>query len=126
MPSPRSCQLFRVVPEPAGQQFATPFKDRIGSRGKVCIDALQIAQDVEVKPSRLHDFRPFFACHTEMSLGGAGLDVSEDLLLAKQLSRRTGIFRHEHRRGGPRVADQTLDRVSEFIAVYLREGEPAL
>src|SRR5256885_2903093 len=56
-----------------------------------------------------------------MSLGGAGFDVAEDLLLAKQLSRRTGIFRHKHRRSGPRVADQTLDRVSEFIAVRSEE-----
>ena len=97
-------------------RFAPSFEDRIGSRRKVRVDALQIAQNVEVKPPRLNGFRPSVACDSEMSLRGGGFDVAEDLF-AKQLPRRAGIFRHEHRGGGPRVAGQALDRVPVLVTV---------
>ena len=50
-------------------QFAGELQDRIGDRGQVPVDALEVADDVEMDRARLDRFRPAFAQPREMAVG---------------------------------------------------------
>ena len=48
---------FRVLPEPTGQQLAAAFQNGIRGRRQMCIDALEVTHDVELKSAGFHMVR---------------------------------------------------------------------
>jgi hypothetical protein len=49
---------LRLAPQPGGSQRAGAIEDRVGDRGQVRVDALEVADDVEVQRAGLDAGRP--------------------------------------------------------------------
>jgi hypothetical protein len=52
-----SCDGRLTIPQPVGLQFAGSFKNRISDRADVRVDALEVAQHVEMERACLYAFR---------------------------------------------------------------------
>src|SRR5262245_24507626 len=78
-------------------QLAARLQDRVGDRGDMGIDALQIAQDVEMERARLDRGYLALAQPGEMALGRVPLGEPDIVLLGDELARHLGISRDEDR-----------------------------
>ena len=59
------------------RQFAGGFQHRIGDRADMRMDALEVAQHVEMQRRRLQALRPAFAQPLEMPVGGFKLGAAQ-------------------------------------------------
>ena len=68
----------------------------IGHRADVRVDALEVAQHVEMGRRRLHRLRPALAQPLEMALGCRQLGGAQLHLVRDQLARLADVAGHEH------------------------------
>jgi len=66
-----------LIPQPARLQLAGSLEDRIGDRTDMRVDALEVAQHIEMERTRLDAFRSTFAQPREMTLRKRELRGSE-------------------------------------------------
>src|SRR6202035_1956844 len=64
----------RVLPR---RQLAGSFQHRISDRADVRVNALEVAQDIEVQRARLDAFRPPFTEPFEMPVAGCKLNAAQ-------------------------------------------------
>src|SRR5690348_14138722 len=114
--------LTLILLQSAGQQFATPVEDRIGSCCQMSVDPLEVAHDVEEKLAHFNGLCPAGARPSEVFFGCACFDLPEDFLFAKELARRARVFGHEHGRRGARVTYQPLHHFLNLMATGFREA----
>src|SRR5205814_935864 len=92
---------------------------RIGDRADVRMNALEVAQDVEVQRGRLDALRPSLAQAREMVFGRRELRIAENSLLLDQFSRDFYVARHEHAEGEFQVVEQALVERDQLCAALL-------
>ena len=77
------------------------------------MDALEVAQDVEMQRRGFEAFRPAFAQPLEMPVGGFELGVAQFGFFAQQLARGLDVAGHEDaERGLQALADALVERRS--------------
>jgi len=88
----RHCKRDRVaLCNVVGRHLSGGFKHRIGDRTDVGMNALEVAQDVEVERGRFDRFRPTCAQALEVVLGGLDFGETHPGLFGNQLTRIVGI-----------------------------------
>lgn len=78
-------------------ELARLLEDGIGDRGQMRVDALQVAQDVEMQGARLDALDPPAPEPLQMPLGGGALALAELHLLLQKLARHLDVAPHEER-----------------------------
>ena len=80
--------------QPGGAQQIAPFQQRVGDGGKVRLDPLQLAHDVELQAASLDNLAPCLDPR-ELSLGRGPLEFTEPLLFLHQTKGRVQVLTHE-------------------------------
>src|SRR5262245_62050746 len=91
----RSLAWSRLCRKPAPARLAGLLEDGIGDRHQMRVDALQVAQDVEMERAGLDRLRPVAPEALEMLVGGQALALAKAHLLGEQLARDRRIARHK-------------------------------
>jgi hypothetical protein len=76
-------QLGILPPEPRFSQLALGFEERIGSRGQVAMDSLQVANDIDMYCARLKRLRPATSQADEMVLRSVALGRAHRALVGE-------------------------------------------
>ena len=71
-----------------GRQSTSCLQHRIGDRADVRVNALEVAEDVEVQRGRLESFRAAFAQALEVAIRRFQLRLTQVALFAQQAARR--------------------------------------
>src|SRR5436190_18746205 len=83
--------------QPALPELAGLLQDRIGDRGQVRVDALEVAQDIEVQRAGLDALDAAASQALQMPLGSGALALAELHLLLQELARHLDVAGHEQR-----------------------------
>ena len=89
--------------EPRIGELAGRLEDRIGHRGEVAVDALEVADHVHVDRAGLDRFRPALAQAGEVAVGRLGLGLAHGGLLGDQPARQRDVARGEDVQRQPQV-----------------------
>src|SRR6266702_777370 len=90
------------------------------------VDALKVAQHVEMQRAGLDAFYPSQANASEMGLRRARLEIPEDLLFAEQTASRTRVIGYEHRSRGMHITDHAIEHGADLGLAFNRKGEASL
>ena len=115
-----------ILSQTARQQLAALFEHRIGGGGDMGVDALEVAQHVEMQRAGLDALDPPGADAGEMSFGRARFEIAKNLLFAKQTAGGARVVGHEYRGRGVHVADEPFEHRADFRLALDRKGEAAL
>src|SRR5690606_16954124 len=85
----------RDAAQPSIPQLAGPFEDRIGDRGDVAVNALQVPQNVEVEGAGLDGFGLARRDPLEMAGGHLPLEIADARLLFQKLACEANVAGHE-------------------------------
>src|SRR3546814_17499603 len=96
--------------QPAGAQRSRLLEQRIGHRGDVAVDSLQVADQVEVQAAALDRLRPPGAQAVEMALRRGPLGVAYRDFFVQQSPRQAHVARHEHVQRQPQIVERSEER----------------
>ena len=115
------CDGRLAIPQSVGLQFAGCLENRIGDRADVRVDALEVAQDVEMERARLYAFRAAFTQPRQMTVRTGELRGSELRFFLDERARDLDVIVDEDAEREPEVVDNALVEVREFRRSFLRE-----
>ena len=102
------CDGRLAIPQPVGLQFAGCLENRIGDRADVRVDALEVAQDVEMERARLYAFRATFTQSRQMTVRTGELRGSELRFFLDERARDLDVIVDEDAEREPEVVDNAL------------------
>ena len=104
--------------QPGGAQQIAPFQQRVGDGGKVRLDPLQLAHDVELQAASLDSLAPCLDPR-ELGLGRGPLEFTEPLLFLHQAQGRVQVLAHEDGGGEAELRQKMLVHrleLGEFVS----------